>query len=380
MPSPPTRIALFANTDWYLYNFRLSLAEALRAKGVEVLLISPDGPYGEQLVAKGFRWIALPMARRGLNPFREAGLILQIARLLKQEKVDLVHGFTIKAAVYAGLAGRIAGLRAWVASVTGLGWTFINQGLAARALRIPVRTLIGLSLKSPRARLILQNRTDFSEFLAAGLATEGQTRLIPSSGVDCERFCPPGDREPGPTRVLMAARLLWDKGLAEYVGAARRLRADGVEARFLLAGDTDPGNPAAVEPDQVKRWVDEGVIEWLGHQEEMVGLYRSAEIVVLPSYREGLSRVLIEAIACGRAVVTTDVPGCRDVVTDQTDGLLVPVKDEAALADAILRLIEDRSLAVRLGKAARQGALDRFEQGAIARRTMEVYEELLGPL
>ncbi len=391
-------LLLFANTDWYLYNFRRGLAFALRDAGHEVLLVSPPGPYGERLRALGFRWEPAPMDRRSLNPLRESALLLWLRRLMVAERVDLVHGFTIKCAVYGSLAARLAGVPARVNSVTGLGYVFSSSDAKARVLRPLVRGLLRLALGGgellhPRnkgqagaapvggARLILQNPDDRALFVRERLVAREMIRLIAGSGVDCERFAPPVDavaaRASSAFRVLLPARLLWDKGLAELVAAARLLRAEGRAIHVLLAGDPDPGNPAAV-PDAILRgWVEEGLVDWLGHVDEMPELFRSVDAVVLPSYREGLPKGLIEAAACGLALVTTDVPGCREVVTDGVDGLLVPVKDARALAGAIARLQDDPGLCRRLGAAAREKAFAEFDERIVIRRTIEVYDELV---
>ena len=202
-------------------------------------------------------------------------------------------------------------------------------------------------------------------------------RLIKGSGVDCVRFHPPDSPRPvPPLRVLLAARLLWDKGLAEYAVCARRMRAEGHEIEFLLAGDSDPGNPSAVPEAVMRDWVSEGVITWLGHVDDMPTLYRSVHVVVLPSYREGLPKGLIEAGACGCALVTTDMPGCREVVArDGEDGLRVPVRDAHALAAAIARLEDDEHLRIRLGEAARRKALAEFDERIVIERTFAVYRE-----
>ena len=232
-------------------------------------------------------------------------------------------------------------------------------------------------LANRRARLILQNPDDVDFFTKHRLVNPDRIRLIPGSGVDCERFHPGPPRPPGgPLRVLLPARLLWDKGLAEYVAAARQLKAEGRDIEFLLAGQVDPGNPASVPEATVRQWVEEGVLEWLGHVEDMPALFRSVDVVALPSYREGLPKGLIEAGASGCALVTTDVPGCREVVSGEKEGLKVPVRDATALACALARLDSDRALAARLGEAARRKALARFEVGAINAHTIGVYVEL----
>lgn len=371
---------LFANTDWYLYNFRRSLVMALRDAGHDVLLVSPPGPYGERLQALGFRWIAAPMERRSLNPIREARLINWLRRLMIAERVDLVHSFTIKCAVYGSLAARIAGVPARVNAVAGMGYVFSSDDLKARVLRPVVRTLMKAALDGEGARLILQNPDDAEIFRQAELVYPDRVRLIPGSGVDCERFSPkaPGlrDMQIDVLKVVLPARLLWDKGVAEFVEAARMLRAQGSKMHFVLAGSPDSGNPAAVPEEKLQEWVNEGLIEWLGHVDDMPALFQNVDVVALPSYREGLPKGLIEAAACALPIVTTDVPGCREVVTNECDGLLVPAKDARALAVALARLESDSVMREQLGQAARKTAVEKFDERIVIANTISVYDEL----
>lgn len=377
-PSCPPKILLFANTDWYLFNFRRGLALALSAEGYEVLLVSPDGPFGERFAALGLRWIPAPMDRLSLNPFREIGLLFWLSRLMAHERIDLIHGFTIKCAVYGAWAARFSGVRARVDAVTGLGYVFTSSDTKARLLRPLVCYALRLALKGQGSRLILQNPDDVALFVQAGLVDPQDVRLIPGSGVDARRFVPGEPRRRGGRfRVLLPARLLWDKGLGEVVEAARRLRAEGVAIDVLLAGEPDPGNPAAVPESVIEGWVEEGIVKWLGYVEDMPGLYQSVDAVILPSYREGLPKGLIEGGACGLPLVTTDVPGCREVVTDGVDGILVPVEDAGALAEALVRLEGDPDACVRLGLAARAKALRCFEERLVIEQTINVYRELL---
>ena len=372
------KILLFANTEWYLYNFRRTLALALRDAGHEVLLLSPPGPYAEKLQALGLRWMPVPMARRSLNPFRELALVLWLRQLMRQERVDLVHGFTIKGAVYGSLAARLAGVSARVNGIDGLGYVFASNDLKARLLRPLVRTMLRLALNGKNSRLILLNPDDVTLFQQAGLVESDRVRMIPGAGVDCSRFASGGQRVDGkPLRVLMAARLLWDKGLAEYVVAARLLKAQGRQIHFLLAGTPDPGNPKSVPEETVRGWVDEGLIDWLGHVGDMAALLATVHVVALPSYREGLPTTLTEGAACSLPLITTDVPGCREVVTHEVDGLLVPVRNAEALALAIACLDDDPVLAARLGAAARAKVLMQFDEQIVIKRTMAVYAELL---
>lgn len=369
---------LFANTDWYLYNFRLSLAVALRERGHNIVLVSPPGPYGEKLRSLGFRWIAAPMRRTSLNPVRELYLLGWLWRLMRRERVDVVHGFTIKCAVYGGLVGRLVDAGR-INAVAGMGYVFVNDAPKARLLRPFLRMLMRIALGGARARLILQNPDDVRLFERAGIVPLEQIRLLRGSGVDCARFVPaPGERGYGdaPLRVVLAARMLWDKGVGEFVEAARRLKAEGRQLRFLLAGVPDPGNPAAIAEEELLAWQAEGLVEWMGHVADMPALLAEADIVVLPSYREGLPKSLIEAAACARPLITTDAPGCREVVTDGVDGLLVPVRDGEALADAIARLHDDPPFAQRLGDAARLKALAEFDERVVIEQTLAVYHEI----
>jgi glycosyltransferase involved in cell wall biosynthesis len=376
------KIVIFANTDWYLYNFRRSFVLALRDAGHDVLLISPDGPYGEKLRALGLRWEPLPMDRRSLNPVQELAVLWRLIRLFRRERPDLVHAFTIKCAIYGSLAARIARVPARVNAVAGMGYVFTSRDAKARLLRPIVRALFKLSLGGRNARLILQNPDDAEVFERAQLVDPSSIRLILGSGVDCKRFHPDEARMPTERmRVLLPARLLREKGIIEYAEAARLLHERKVPVDLLLAGDPDPGNPAAVPEATVREWVGQGLLQWLGHVDDMPALFRSVDVVALPSYYgEGLPKGLIEAGASGCALITTDMPGCREVVAeDGIDGLRVPVRDGVALGDAIERLARDAGLRAKLGKTARDKALQRFDERIVIERTMQVYAELATP-
>ncbi|HEX7326252.1 MAG TPA: glycosyltransferase family 4 protein [Rhodanobacteraceae bacterium] len=375
------KIVFFANTDWYLFNFRRSLALALKGAGYEMLLVTPPGPYGARLQALGLRWQPLPMDRRSVNPLRETALLSRVVGLLRRERPALLHNFTIKCAVYGSLAARMAGVPARINAVDGLGYVFASRERKARLLRPVVRALLRSALRGRNARLILQNPDDRAAFEQFRLTDPARVDLIPGAGVDCTRYVPRSacvDAVDRRACVLLAARLLWEKGIGEYAAAARTLLAQGRQVRFLLAGMPDPGNPAAVPEATLREWVHEGVIEWLGHVGDMRKLYATVDVVVLPSYyREGLPTSLTEAAACGLPLVTTDMPGCREVVTDGEDGLLIPPRDAGALARAVARLLDAPTLAQRLGNAARAKALAVFDERIIIRRTLEVYDELL---
>lgn len=239
------KVLFFANTEWYLFNFRLALAKHLREKGVEVVMISPFGPYGTKLEEEGFRWIVLPMARRSLNPIYETLLLYNLISIYRKEKPDIAHHFTIKCVIYGGLAARFVGVRGIVGAVAGMGFVFASQKALARALRPLVRVLMRFSLGGRNCRAILQNIDDCEALVSSSIVDPVRTRLIPGSGVNTTRFSPfrPQKESDQPKKVLLAARLLWEKGIAEYVAAARKFKGDGINVEFLLAGEPDAGKP-----------------------------------------------------------------------------------------------------------------------------------------
>lgn len=372
------KILLFANTDWYLYNFRLSLANALRENGNEVVFVSPPGNYGIKLQAQGFRWLAIPMNRLSLNPVSELKLLMTIAKLYRIEQPDIAHHFTIKCVVYGTLAARLAGIKRKINAVTGLGHVFTSEGRLQRLLRPIVSTLMRFALFGKTGRLILQNHDDEELFRANHLAKLNQIRVIRGSGVDIERF-QPGRRALSDKmiRVLLATRLIYDKGIEEYVQAARILKEGGIEIEFLMAGAADAGNPSAVPEQAISRWQAERLLIPLGHIDDMHSLLKQVDIVVLPSYREGTPRILLEAASCGLPIVATDVPGCREIVKHQVNGLLVPVKNPYSLANAIKYLAENPHERERMGKEGRRIAVEEFSEKLVIRETLSVYRELI---
>lgn len=372
------KVLFFANTEWYLYNFRLGYARFLRDRGFDVVMVSPEGPYGVRLTAEGFRWIGLDMERRSLHPRRELSVLRRLSAIYGTEKPDIVHHFTIKCVVYGSLVAWRHGIRNRVNALAGMGYVFTSGELRARLMRPFVQWLIKLLVRGKYARLIIQNHDDFVAFRAARVSAPEHMRLIRSSGVDVSLFVPSGNRRSErATQVLFAARLLWDKGLGEYVAAARILKAANVPLELLVAGLPDVGNPTSVSPKQIEQWKDEGLIRYLGHVAHMPALLSEVDIAVLPSYREGAPRSLIEAAAAGLPIVTTDVPGCREVVEHGVNGLLVPARKAEPLAEAIRFLHEHPEERLRMVQAGREKAMKEFDQRIIFEQTHAVYVELL---
>ena len=372
-----TKVLLVANTDWYLYNFRLSLAGAIRARGMEVVLISPPGPYSQRILERGFRWIGLPFSRTAANPLSELLILVRWARLYAVEKPTLVHHFTIKPIVYGSLAARWAGVRPVVNAVTGLGYLFTSKSRKARALRRVVLPLYRLAMSGRETRAVFQNEGDRTQLGALGVVEMRRATLIKGSGVDTGRFFPVPE-PPGPVVILMAARMLWDKGVGDLVEASRALRARGIQARTVLVGEPDLGNPSSVSAQQLRAWQAAGDVEWWGRREDMPSVYAQAHVVVLPSYGEGVPRSLLEAAAMGRPIVATDLQGCREVVYNGESGYLVRPRDPQALCDALARLAEDPALRTRMGARGREIVLERFTDEFVNGQTLSVYVSLLG--
>jgi len=369
------KICLFANTDWYLYNFRLDFARALKLAGFDVLLVSPDGPYRKRIEEMGFRWLPIPVSRRGINPVNEIRVLLQILHLYREEKPDIVHHFTIKCVFYGSTAAHLAGIKKIVNSITGMGYVFTGGGLKKSLLRFLAVNWYRLVLNG--TRVIFQNRDDQAYFLEEGIIGPKEAVFIAGSGVNIERFLPSTALKVGAPLVVLASRMLYDKGIGEYVEAARRIRQMGVNARFVLIGNIDTGNPSAIPLSQIEAWHQEGCIEWWGWREDMPEVYRQADIACLPSYREGLPKMLIEAGACGLPCVTTDFAGCREVVRNEENGLLVRPRDVESLVAALRRLLLDDSLRKKMGKRSREIVEEQFGLSVIIEKTLQVYEELV---
>ena len=365
------RVLLFANTDWFLWNFKLPLARALRDAGHEVILVSPAGNFGARLRDAGFDWRAFSLSRSGIHPIEERLAMYRLLALYRELRPDLVHHFTIKCVLYGSWAARKAGIVRVVNSITGLGFALLASTWKARLIRPVVvgfyrRALVG-------THVVFQNHDNRDVLAALGALKHAAVHVIPGDGVDTALFCPPPAREPG-AAVLMMGRLLWSKGVGVFVEAARIVRATRPEARFLLAGAPDPGNPESVPEAVLNHWRSEGIVEFLGHRSDVLALQQLADIAVLASTQgEGMPRALLEAAACARPMVATDVPGCRELVEDGVNGLLVPPGDSQALAGAILSLLASPDRARAMGAAARAKVLAELSDACITRRTLAVY-------
>lgn len=371
------KILLVSRCAWTLYNFRRGQMAALKADGVTVLGAGAGGDgFEPSIEALGIPFVPLPVDKRALNPLADLKLVWRLYRWYRQERPDIVHHFTIKPVIYGSIAARLAGVPRVVNTVTGLGFVF-SEG-AKPWLRRLVEAQYRVALSKVHFTFF-QNNEDRDLFLKQGLVAPEKTGLLPGSGVDTQHFLPPStDAEPQSVTFLMVARLLRDKGVYEFVEAARRVRAQAPNARFQLLGGRDERNPRVVPKEDLDLWQQEGVIEWLGEAKDVRGAMGAADVVVLPSfYREGTPRSLLEAAAMGRPLITTDSIGCREAVEEGVTGLLVPVKSVEALASAMLRLYDDPACRQRMGEAGRAKMLREFDERLVIQKIKQVYAKEL---
>jgi glycosyltransferase involved in cell wall biosynthesis len=370
----PKTIVLSINASWNILNFRMGLIRALQSAGHRVVALAPPDAWSERLEAAGVEYRPIEIDRQGLSPIRDLALLRRYWRVLREIRPDVFLGYTAKPNVYGSLAAHALGI-AVINNVSGLGTAFIRQGLLTRI----VSGLYRLAFRRS-STVFFQNAEDRDLFVAKRIVAPARARLLPGSGIDTGRFTPSGRPRPeGPFAFLLVARLLWDKGVREYVEAARRVRCEAPETRFRILGFLDVENRTAVPRAEVEAWVAEGLIDYLGQADDVRPAIEDCDCVVLPSYREGLPRTLLEAAAMGRPIIATDVPGCRHVVEAGVNGLLCAARDPASLADAMLRMIragdETRSA---WGQAGRERVEREFDERIVAERYIEAVEAATG--
>jgi glycosyltransferase involved in cell wall biosynthesis len=364
------------NVDWFFLSHRLPIAIEARKAGFDVHIATGITDKRNVLEEYGLKIHPLELKREGLGPLNAVQFILEFRQILKSIKPDLVHLVTIKPVLLGGLVGRYMRVPAIVSAVSGLGYVFIADGLIARFRRWIVNNVYRIALGHPNQVVIFQNPDDRDALKSAAALPGTKTEMIRGSGIDLNQYALQPEEGCIPV-VLFPARLLADKGIIEFIYAARSLRIKGVQARFVLVGFLDSANPSSVSQAQLDEWVSEGVVEYWGYKNDMPQVISSASLVVLPSYREGLPKVLLEAAACGRAVVTTDVPGCRDAIEPGVTGLLVPVRDVENLALAIERLLVNTEERTAMGLAGRQLAEREFDVSAVVNKHLTIYQRLL---
>jgi glycosyltransferase involved in cell wall biosynthesis len=369
-------VLIVANVSWFVVSHRLPIAIGARDAGYDVHVAASPDETTRAFADARIPFHPIPLQRGAAGLRSDVATVRALTALYRTLRPALLHHVTMKPVLFGALAARAAGVRHVISAIAGVGSMFLADGPAARVRVGLVRRLLRAGTSGPGHWFIFQNEADRAEFAAHGIGAPERSVLIPGSGVDLERFRP--SPEPaGVPLVVLPARMLGDKGVREFVEAARRLRAAGVAGRFALVGGHDPDNPSAIAVEQLEAWVREGAVEWWGHRADMPDVFRGCSVVCLPSYREGMPKALLEAAAAGRAIVTTDVPGCRDAIDPGGSGLLVPPRDATSLAAALRALLEDAPRREAMGCAGRVRAERDFGVEAVVRATLALYRRCL---
>lgn len=372
------KIVYVVNTLEFFNSHRLPLAIEAGKKGCEVHVVANIS--SEDLISEnGLTYHHLAFSRSGQNPFYEFIILYRLLMLLLKIRPDLLHLVTIKPVLYGGIVGRLIRVKSVVAAISGLGSVFSASNWADLVRLWLVKALYRTALNHKNLTVIFQNEDDKRKLLSAKAVKESKARLIRGSGVSLKEY--DFTVEPGEELVVtvsMAARLLKEKGVCEFVGAARLLKQRNVAVNMQLIGSPDPGNPSSITEEDIRLWEKEGLVTFLGYRKDIAELYSRSHIVCLPSYYgEGLPKSLVEAAACGRAIITTDMPGCRDAIIPGKTGVLVPAKDSVALANAIQYLVENPDHRAQMGKAGRKLAEEEFTIEHVVERHMDIYQELM---
>jgi len=365
------KLVYVVTEDWYFVSHRLALAVSAKESGYDVTVVTRCSSHKLTIEEAGLRMIPFAMNRRGLNPIGLLWEAIQLAAIYRRLQPDIVHHVAIRPIFVGAIAARLAGIRRVASAVAGMGYLFTGRRSGSLVGKC-VKALMPFALG--RGLAIVQNPDDAATLESCGIARDC-IRCIPGSGVDVDKFLP-APEPPGEPVVMMASRILWDKGVSEFIEAAELLKKSGTVARFVLVGDPDPANPASVPVETIQKWIKDSHVECWGHKSNMPQILPQAHIVCLPSYREGFPKILLEAMACGRACITTDVTGCREAVRHGENGILIPAKNGQALADAIQMLINSPLERARMGAKGRSMVISEFNQEAINRRTFDIYDEL----
>ena|SRR3990167_588385 len=367
------RVLIIVNGIENFFTHRLPLVRELKKQGYEVFLLAPSNKIDSRLKAleNDIKIVTLKFNRKSINPFSAIVSIIKCYRVFLEIKPDIIFNVAMKTSLYSSITCIFYRKALNVNLITGLGYLFISQKKRVKVIRFFVKKCFKLSLSLSNSRMIFQNKDDMNLFLRESIVLKDRAFLVRGSGVDLNRYTPVP--EPDDIHVLFSGRLLKDKGIEEFVEAAKILITKGIKAKFILVGDVDPGNPSTVKKETVLKWVQKGYVEWWGYYEDMASILPKINIVCLPSYREGLPKILLEGAACQRALVTTNVPGCREVVEEGVNGLLVELKDSVSLAEALRTLITDHQKRAQMASNARNLVERDFSDLVIAKQTVNVF-------
>jgi glycosyltransferase involved in cell wall biosynthesis len=367
-------VLFLVSEDWYFWSHRLPFARAARDAGARVIVAANMANFTDRIRDEGFEPVHIPFDRAGSNPLRDLRTLWLIGRAYRSYRPDLVHHIALKPVLYGSLAAALTGVPRCVNALAGMGFLIISDSLFARVFRPIVRLCLRAAGNRKNYRILVQNDNDRA-LLETGVGVVPEhIVVIRGSGVDISAFAPTPEPTGSPI-ALCVSRMLWDKGIGELVEAAHLLKTNGSPIKIRLVGPTDV-NPSGIAQTQLDAWKAAGVVEVGGYSQDIAGEYARAHIAVLPSYREGLPKSLLEAAACGRPIVATDVPGCRDICRHQETGLLVPPHSVTQLADALQVLADNPALRRQYGEAARRLAVNRFAESIVTGETLKLYEQL----
>lgn len=377
-----SRLLFVENKVQYVLSHRLPLLEAAQDNGYEVCVATLIRGDGALLEEHGFTYCPVGLEGRSNNPLEEVRLIARLTKLYRDVQPDLIHHITLRCILYGSIAARIGGAPTVVNGVTGLGYLFSSDEIKVRMLKNAVLLVLYLMTRGMQPWWIFQNPDDKALFGRWGIPETERTRVILGSGVDMEQFQIDSHAHARngrqPSTVVFPARMLWSKGAGVFAEAAQMLREKEIPARMVLVGDSDPDNPESISPDQLHAWDERGIVEWWGYQDDMPAVFEEADIVCLPSmYREGVPKVLIEAASCSRPIVTTDMPGCREIVRDGWNGCLVPPGDSKAVAEALTSLIQNPSQRADMGRNGRRLVDEQFSIEHVVQSTLDLYDKAL---
>lgn len=354
------KIGVVANTSFNILNFRMGLIKALLQNGYDVVIIAPEDEHTAQLKASGIPFFPIKgLSRKGSNPIKDLMLAIEFFFIYRKLNLNVALQYTIKPNIYGSLGGFLAGVKT-VSTVTGLGYVFLNKGLTSTIAKWLYKIAFTFT-----GKVLFQNQDDYQLFVNEGLVKVDKADVVPGSGIDTQffhpDFCKKQTKDGHSTSFVMIARLLIDKGLREYIEAARLVKKVQADAHFVLAGDLDQGNPAGIKKEELDAWIKEGVIDYRGFQKDTRAVICAADAVVLPSYREGMPRVILEGMSMGKPCITTDTPGCRDTIVNGESGFLCKVADAPSLADSLLKFVnlttDERS---QMGRKSRMRAENEY--------------------
>ena len=370
-------ILYLVTEDWYFCMHRLPLARAMINSGWRVVVAARAKNHADEIRNEGIELVPLNWRRRGFNPLIGAIEIFRITRLYKDVRPDLVHHVAMKPSIYGSVAAWISGSVGVVNNLAGLGFAFSYSNLPARIMRIVLLFAFHVLFRRSGSKVIVENRDDRDLLVSQAHLDKDKVVLIRGVGVNLERFHMM-DELPGILVVTMVSRLLWSKGVREFFEAAQILKEKKVAVRFMLVGTPDADNPDSVPEETLRDWNEQGFLEWAGHREDIPEVWNSSHIAVLPSfYREGIPRSLLEAAACGKPIITTDMPGCREAVISGKNGMLVPPRNSVALANAIEKLASDPVTRRSMGRASREIAEKEFSEARVVGETTGIYREII---